>query len=255
MPSNWLQGLEGTIDSAHVGVLHQTWHRVTADMAKHANLAMALDGPPSYETELTAIGLRAAALRSTADGRTYARVTEHLMPFVTVTTVGRTQPRDGAAFVICPVDDENHLLFFGAFGDTPLEAPEAQPGFVAPGGLPDPRDFAGLSGERGTAWGQDRALLDTGHFTGFGRNLLEEDAAVQTSMGPIVDRTKEHLSSGDLAVAQLRRMLLEAVADAQGAGSPPGSARSLEPVRMPNAVEGVLKDDERWQDLILGQLP
>ncbi len=63
------------------------------------------------------------------------------MPFVTVTTVGRTQPRDGAAFVICPVDDENHLLFFGAFGDTPSEAPEAQPGFVAPGELPRPSGF------------------------------------------------------------------------------------------------------------------
>jgi len=253
MPSNWLQGLEGTIDSAHVGVLHQTWHRVTADMAKHANLAMALDGPPFYETELTTNGLRAAALRSTADGRTYARVTEHLMPFVTVTTVGRTQPRDGAAFVICPVDDENHLLFFGAFGDTPLEAPDVQPGFVAPGQLPDPRDFAGLSGDRLNAWGQDRALLDSGHFTGFGRNLLEEDAAVQTSMGPVVDRSKEHLSSGDLAVVQLRRMLLEAVAGTEASSPPPGSARSHEAVRMANAVEGVLEHDEPWQDLILSQ--
>ena len=25
VPCNWLQGVEGTIDSAHVGVLHQTW--------------------------------------------------------------------------------------------------------------------------------------------------------------------------------------------------------------------------------------
>jgi phthalate 4,5-dioxygenase oxygenase subunit len=56
MACNWLQGLEGTIDSAHVGVLHQTWHRVTAEMAAHANLALALDGPPSYETESTSYG-------------------------------------------------------------------------------------------------------------------------------------------------------------------------------------------------------
>ena len=45
VPCNWLQGLEGTIDSAHVGVLHQTWHRVTAELPEHANLGLALDSP------------------------------------------------------------------------------------------------------------------------------------------------------------------------------------------------------------------
>jgi phenylpropionate dioxygenase-like ring-hydroxylating dioxygenase large terminal subunit len=253
MACNWLQGLEGTIDSAHVGFLHQTWHRVTAGMAGHANLALALDHPPSYETEFTEYGMRAAALRRTADGRTYVRVTEHLMPFVTVVSVGRSQPRDGAAFVISPVDDTHHLLFFGAFADTPLPAPADQPGFVAPGVEPDAHDFAGLRGGRGDRWGQDRALLASGHFTGFGRNLLEEDAAVQTSMGPIVDRTKEHLSSGDVAVAQLRRMLLEALGNRETPARPPGSATGPERVRLPNAVEGVIDEGVRWQDLTLAQ--
>ena len=255
MACNWLQGLEGTIDSAHVGVLHQTWHRVTAEMAQHANLALALERPPSYETELTEYGMRAAALRHTADGRIYARITEHLMPFVTVVSVGRAKPRDGAVFVISPMDDHHHLLFFGAFADTPLPAPEDQPGFVAPGVVPDPSDLAGFSGDRDNRWGQDRALLAAGHFTGFGRNLLEEDAAVQTSMGPIVDRTKEHLSSGDQAVAQLRRMLLQALDASHSGAAPPGSAAGGAEMRLPNAVEGVFDDGARWQDLILGQQP
>jgi nitrite reductase/ring-hydroxylating ferredoxin subunit len=253
MACNWLQGLEGTIDSAHVGFLHQTWHRVTAEMVQHANLALALDRPPSYETEFTSYGMRAAALRPTADGRTYVRVTEHLMPLVTVVSVGRAKPRDGAAFVISPVDDTHHLLFFGAFADTPLPAPEDQPGFVAPGEIPDSDDYAGLRGDRANRWSQDRALLASGHFTGFGRNLLEEDAAVQTSMGPIVDRTKEHLSSGDLAVAQLRRMILDALAGAEDATPPPGSAIRPESVRLPNAVEAVIDEGARWQDLTLSQ--
>ena len=54
--------------------------------------------------------------------------------------------------------------------------------------------------------------MDAGHFTGFGRSLLEEDVVIQTSMGPILDRTKENLSSSDVAVAHARRMLLDAVA-------------------------------------------
>ena len=89
VPCNWLQGVEGTIDSSHVGVLHQTWHREAAKLAEHANLAIALDYAPRYETETTSYGMRAAALRRTADGSTYVRITEHLLPLVTVVSVGR----------------------------------------------------------------------------------------------------------------------------------------------------------------------
>jgi len=249
MGCNWLQGLEGSIDSAHVGMLHQTWHRVTAEIPDHANLGLALNAPPRYETESTAYGLQAAALRPTRDGRTYVRVTEHLMPFVTVVSVGRSKPRDGAAFLISPVDDTHHLLFFGAYGDTPMPAPEEQSGFVTPGILPDPHNYAGLGGDRSNRWGQDRTLLDTGHFTGFGRNLLEEDAAVQTSMGPILDRTKENLSSSDAAVAHLRRMLLDALTAAETGELPPGSARTAGPVRLPNAAEGLVEALEQWREV------
>ena len=118
---------------------------------------------------------------------------------------------------------------------------------------PDPYDFAGLRGDRSIRWGQDRELMASGHFTGFGSNLLEEDAAVQASMGPILDRTKENLSSGDIAVAHARRLLLEAVR--AGAGElPPGSARAPEPVRLPNALEAVFEDGRRWEDISLHQV-
>jgi phthalate 4,5-dioxygenase oxygenase subunit len=256
VPCNWLQGVEGTIDSSHVGFLHQTWHRESAKLAEHANLSIALDHPPTYETESTQYGMRAAAVRRMADGRTYVRITEHLMPLVTLVPAGRAQPRDGAAFVICPVDDTHHLAFFGTFGETPQTPPEEQVGFVAPGLLPDPHDFAGLRGDRSNRWGQDRGLMDAGHYTGFGRNLLEEDAAVQSSMGPILDRTQENLSSGDAAVAHARRMLLHALRAAASEGElPPGSALASEPVRLPNALEAVLEEGERWDDVALNQLP
>ena len=54
MPCNWLQGVEGTVDSAHVGVLHRTWHAETAKLAEHANLGIALQQRPTYETETVA---------------------------------------------------------------------------------------------------------------------------------------------------------------------------------------------------------
>jgi phthalate 4,5-dioxygenase len=256
VPCNWLQGLEGSVDSVHAGMLHQTWIAKSVSMAEHANLGFALaQAAPTYETETTPYGLRAAALRKTSAGQTYVRITEHLMPLVTITPVGATTPRTGAVFVISPVDDTHHVLFFGTVGPTPHSGKSLdQIAMQDPDYLPDPLDYTGLRGDRGNRWGQDRTLVDAGHSTGFGRSLLEEDAVVQTSMGPIVDRSMEHLSSSDVAVAQLRQMLLDALAAAAAGNLPPGSALSSEPVRLPNALEVVVPAGQRWEHAALDQL-
>ncbi len=256
VPCNWLQGLEGSVDSVHVAMLHQTWIALSVDMEEHANLSYALArAAPTYETEFTSYGLRAAALRKTDDDRTYVRVTEHMMPLVTITPVGSTEPRAGAVFVISPVDDTHHLLFFGTVGPTPHSAvPLDQIKMQDPDYTPDASDYAGLRGDRWNAWGQDRSLMDGGHFTGFGRSLLEEDVVIQTSMGPILDRTKENLSSSDVAVANLRRMLLDALAAFDAGELPPGSALAPGGVRFPNASEMLVDADQRWEDAALDQL-
>jgi phenylpropionate dioxygenase-like ring-hydroxylating dioxygenase large terminal subunit len=256
VPCNWLQGLEGSLDSVHVAMLHQTWIALSVGMEEHANLSHALaQAAPSYETTPTAYGLRAAALRKTADGRSYVRVTEHMMPFVTITPVGSTEPRAGAVFVISPVDDTHHLLFFGTVGPTPHSAvPLDQLKMQDPAYAPAPDDYAGLRGDRWSRWGQDRVLMASGHFTGFGRSLLEEDVAIQASMGPIVDRSKEHLSSSDVAVAHLRRMLLDALHGAGAGQLPPGSALSPGGARLPNASELFVGAGERWEDAALDRL-
>ncbi len=255
VPCNWLQGVEGTIDSAHVGVLHQTWIAEAAKMAEHSNLGLALVQPPTYETEATSYGMRAAALRKTADGGAYVRITEHLMPLVTVVPIGRAMPRSGSVFAISPTDDTHHHLFFGTFGDTPHSAePPERTAMQDPRYVPEDLDYTGLRGDRSNAWGQDRGRMGRGHFSGFWRSLLEEDAVVQTSMGPIVDRTRENLSSGDVAVVQARRLLLEAL-DAAGSGRlPPGSALSHDDVKLPNASEVFIGDGERWEDAAINPL-
>ena len=95
VPCNWLQGIEGSVDSVHAGMLHQTWIAEAAKLAEHSNLTITLDQPPTYETELTSYGMRAAALRKTADGGTYARITEHLMPLVSVVPTSGRSPAAG----------------------------------------------------------------------------------------------------------------------------------------------------------------
>jgi hypothetical protein len=237
-------------------MLHQTWIAESIKMAEHANMSMALaQAAPTYETDATPYGMRAAALRKTAGGGTYVRITEHLMPLVTITPVGGTTPRTGAVFAISPVDDTHHLLFFGTIGPTPHSAqPLQQIAMQDPAYVPEALDYTGLRGDRRDRWGQDRGLMDAGHWTGFGRSLLEEDAVIQTSMGPIVDRSKENLSSSDVAVAHLRRLLLGALDAADAGRLPPGSALSPQAVRLPNALEALLPEGQRWEDAAFDRL-
>ena len=146
---NWLQGVEGTLDSVHVGTLHQAW------IGRHAKktqgkIGMTIDAPPRYEVESAPYGLRAAALRQRADGSTYVRVTEYFMPFVSMVPAQRRQ--DGTIFIMTPVDDTHHLVFFGLWSEDRLMRPEEHAS-VLPGTQYDPHNFAPLPGGRDNNWG------------------------------------------------------------------------------------------------------
>ena len=248
MPCNWLQGMEGALDSAHLTMLHQSWLAEAAKLRDDSLLDIALSETPAYETQTTAYGLRAAALRGADDGRTHVRVSEHYMPLVSVAPI-TPRPREGVLFAVAPVDDTHHTLFFGQYDDVPQKS-QWETGGVRAGLEVDPRHFASMEGDRSNRWGQDRALQRSGHFSGFGKTLLEEDAAVQASMGPIVDRTKENLSSGDAAVVLERRLLLEAVEAFRRGERPRGSAHDTWSAALPNAREAVLEPGAHWGDLV-----
>jgi nitrite reductase/ring-hydroxylating ferredoxin subunit len=243
---NWLQGIEATIDSAHIGTLHKTWIAGIA-ARNQGNIGMSLDGPPQYDSDLTEYGLRAAALRPLEGGKTYARITEYLMPFVSLAPSNQTRGQEGTIFIVVPVDDERHLMFFGLYSDRLKQDPVSAA--IEPEGRNCDRfDYAPLPGGRANRWGQDRELMNAGHFTGFGNNLLEEDMVVQASMGPIVDRTCETLSATDIAVVTARRMLLAALEDYEQGKLPPGSARSGRPVELPNPIDLVLDAGRSWTE-------
>jgi hypothetical protein len=68
----------------------------------------------------------------------------------------------------------------------------------------------------------DRALQKSGKsYTGmFGLGI--QDCGIQESMGPIADRTIEHLGKSDTTIIQIRRLLLRALKDFEAGGTPPG---------------------------------
>ena len=163
---------------------------------------------PRYDVEHTTYGLDAFALRPLPDGSTYLRTTTWIAPFVSIVP-GSGGPH--VVFIASPIDDTHHNLFYGSFSDEEIHDGVHQPGFMdtISGDRPyDPFNLGGFTGSRDDNYGQDRDAMRRGHFSGFTGNLLQEDMVTQASMGPIVDRTKEHLSTGDVAVIQARRLLL-----------------------------------------------
>lgn len=134
-------------------------------------------------------------------------------------------------FIASPIDDAHHNLFYGAFGDDDVHDGVHPPDFVRAigGDRPyDPFDFGGFSGSREDNYGQDRDAMQRGHFSGFTGNILQEDMVTQASMGAIVDRTQEHLSSADVAVIHARRLLLQALDDMDAGRPVMGSGASLD---------------------------
>ncbi len=251
LPCNWLQGLEGGLDSVHGNVLHQSWQRDMLPKQRAASIdvervQLAANTVPLYETEPTTYGMKAVSLRNAGDGRTYIRVAQFFFPFVVVVPSG--MPGSTQMFAFAPVDDTHHLLFFGHYGQS-RQKTHKDLGAVRDDVEPDPRNFVELQGDRSNRWGQDRDRMKAGHFSGFTRSLIEEDVAVQVSMGPIVDRSKENLSATDVAVVHARRLILDAIALTAAGRLPPGSTLAPELVHIPPAYDALLEAGESWREM------
>ena len=250
---NWLQGVEATLDTAHIGTLHKAYMEAYSANDSASSIAGTLASlAPRYDVEDTDYGIDAIGIRPLSDGSRYVRTTKWVMPFVSLVpgspgSSGRDV--DGVIFIVSPIDDTHHQLFFGFWAnDFPindglyLAVPEAQRAVV--GDRPfDVNNFGGFSGGREDNWGQDREAMARGHFSGFTGNLLQEDTVTQISMGPIVDRTREHLSSSDVAIIHARRALLEAVQRVQEGQHPlrrgaPSTLLDCVPTDVTFAAEG-----------------
>jgi phenylpropionate dioxygenase-like ring-hydroxylating dioxygenase large terminal subunit len=200
--SNWLQGVEATIDSSHIAVLHQT-HLGTAenDMA-----ATRVNTAVHYKFEDTPYGYRAAALREGPGGECVARVTEFVMPYYgLIPPIQTGSQQDRIVIIAVPVDDEHLIQWYIYYNtkkpvDSQKRAQRANTWPMAGGIVQDPDRH----------WGQDRRLMAHGNHTGF-TDIVVEDFVMQVSMGPVVDRSEEYLCSADHAIVRLRRQLREAL--------------------------------------------
>lgn len=207
---NYLQGLEGECDSSHLSFLHRAFD------ASPGQRLYQLDTSPVYETEETDFGVRMIALRKVPPDQQYVRVSSFVMPLSgCIPAGGRTGELDGfEVHTYVPADDTHAWRYdFGFKRSRPVREEEVhrrkQIG-------PDYRRIRNMRND----YLQDREMQRSRNFTGI-EDFLNHDACATESMGPIFDRSKEHLGVSDKALIAVRRYLLRVVKDFQEGNAPP----------------------------------
>ncbi len=215
--TNWLQGLEALLDSAHVTFLHSSnLGSVTGrSLFKAESDYMLNNGAPAFEFVEQPYGFREGALREQETSVCYARVREVALPYFSF--IPMTPGGPGLACCSIPIDDVTTAQWYIFFDVHAPVDPERMNTFGAWSG--DPDHFNADMGSRDNLWGQDRAAMKDGHWSGIvGRGNAYEDFVVQESMGPIVDRSKEFLASCDHVIIRARSQLLRAIQRYQVSG-------------------------------------
>jgi phthalate 4,5-dioxygenase len=243
---NWTQAVEGAIDSAHSNYLHSD------DIVGNSNVTRSntdgrqtarpsCDGRPRIQTEDMPYGFRYAALRKPIidpEINSYVRITHFIAPFTAIIPLGELQNVQ----IFCPIDDEHTYHYNVKFGRAPL-TPE-QRRRLEPQDQTDV-DFGTARG-RENNWLQDREAMKTKTYTGIDV-VRNQDTAVQESMGPIFDRSKEHLGVSDTAIIRMRRCMLDSVRGFADRMEPLGLSANYAEVR---GAEGILPLNAPWQQVL-----
>jgi phenylpropionate dioxygenase-like ring-hydroxylating dioxygenase large terminal subunit len=225
---NWLQGLEGDIDTSHLQFLHLGC--VQPDDVRPDTMAYyaLVNRAPRYEVADTPGGTMYGAYRPAGEGGRYWRIAHFLFPFYTLIPTGllgyQVQVR---AWV--PIDDEHMMFFSMSKRRSELTLRASTPDGRTSGGLryhPNSSDWFGrfrLVQSQTNDYLIDREKQrGRQSYTGV-EGVPVQDALATESMGTIADRSQEHLASGDSMVIRTRRRLLEAVRAFQNDGAvPPG---------------------------------
>ena len=221
---NWLQALEGGIDSSHVSFLHRaTLNTDPLFKGARSNQYNLDDAQPHFEVVEAPGGLFVGARRKAENGNWYWRVTPWVMPCVTIVPPRSDYPVHGHFWI--PIDDENCWAW--SFDYHPTRA-------LAKAEVAAMRDGHGVHvkyvpgtyrprANKDNDYLMDRAAQKAGRSFSGVEGISMQDASLQESMGPIVDRSRENLVSTDNGIILARNRLLAALKALTEQGTvPPG---------------------------------
>jgi len=243
---NYLQVLEGDLDTVHGEFLHRG--SVKLEETQPGTMAHYLlwQRHARFSVVETSYGAMYSTYRPAEPGHTYHRLGHYLMPFYAmppggvlgyqITTIARV-----------PMDDAHTMSFYFR---TPTRGTRVQPG----GGQelrPNTTDWFGRWRTEGRAendFGLDRELQrkNEGWFGYSGiPGVQTQDRAVTESMGTTYDRTNERLGTSDSMIIRVRRKLIDSAKALAEHGLTPYTVDHPEAYRVrPGGL--ILPDEADW---------
>lgn len=258
--SNWAQACEGALDTAHFSFLHMPLTDGKINFGKDAFVAESSaderrlgwirnDGSPRFSITKHETGIVIGGARYADEGDTYWRISQFLMPnHGLAPNAFPGENMHGQCWV--PIDDETCWIFNYTWnserklGDDEVNR-FRQGASIHAATDEEYRPLRNLSND----FMIDREEQRTKTYTGI-KGVSEQDAAIQESMGPIVDRTKEHLNSSDLGVVEFRRYILDAATALENEGVLPTAHSYPEQYRMRSGSH-VCSDKIPFEDVMV----
>ncbi|WP_232665876.1 Rieske 2Fe-2S domain-containing protein [Pseudonocardia sp. TRM90224] len=255
---NWVQTMEGNVDTAHISWLH-SWNGAAdipddgSDKPGYPSNRMTWkfwlhDRAPRLEVEDTWYGFRYAGLRTTPNGHTNVRITEYVAPYSTIIAA---IPYNTRHLMVVPIDDDNCWRY--TFDTTIPANPQGHGGAplfdYGPFETPFTRRVGGITPRNYLAEADyhiDREVQRTTTFSGVA-DFVSQDLMVTESMGPIYDRSQEHLGTIDKAIIRMRNQLVRSAKKLAADDTPPpalaGDFRSI------RGADKILEDGQDWRVL------
>jgi phthalate 4,5-dioxygenase oxygenase subunit len=244
---NWLQAMEGGIDSSHVSFLHSgSLNTDPLFKGSKGNQYNLKDMKPVFEVVEQPGGLYIGARRNAEDGHYYWRITPWVMPSFTMVPPRGDHPVHGHFWI--PIDDENCWAW--SFDYHPVRAltHEERQAMKDGKGIHVryvPGTYRPLA-NKDNDYLMDREAQRAGLTYSGVEGIAMQDASLQESMGPIVDRTKENLVSTDNGIIMARHRLMKAARALADKGvMPPGVDPAHHRVR---SAAVVLPPDQAFKD-------
>ena len=262
---NWLQGLEGNIDTSHFGFLHMG--KASPDEIDLSNMHShaLLNRAPEYHVKETPWGTMYCAYRSAGNEQTYYRVAPYLFPFWTLFPDG-TFGDNIVTDIWVPMDD-THTMVYNVYYNLRSALLRTQKTGEAIGGLesvsnyspeymPNSDDWFGRWRPKDNIhndYNIDRDAQRRDSFTGI-MSVPIQDLAITESMGAIVDRSMEHLAASDRMIVMTRRRLLNAVKAFMADGTLPPGVRDPDVYRYARSGSFIAPESDDWIGLYNQQI-
>jgi phthalate 4,5-dioxygenase oxygenase subunit len=251
---NWLQTLEGGLDTAHSSFAHNNKLGARDNLRQH-------DKSPRLDVERTDYGYYYASTRKVDAGK-YMRVYHFVMPAqqMRASIIGyegvRNKPARLDGHIWVPIDDHTTHVFNIMCAPHPEDEliPEAVEKREVAAGRGEINTIPGtfrLKRNQSNEYLIDRQMQKTQNYTGI-VGVNTQDFALQEGMGPIVDRSKEFLGTSDKAIVAMRRIILEAISQNEKGEDP----RGLNPDTYRNirAYDRVIPADDDWKETMKDDL-